>query len=87
LTTLFHVTVVGEHPYELFECAVESNQVPVAPVVDFNDDGFDSSAPKYSGGRPPTFELPQRREIKKIVVSRLTAHDLPFSTWSLSKLA
>jgi transposase len=31
--------------------------------------------------------LPQRRQIKKIALSRPTDHDLPFSTWSLSKLA
>ncbi len=53
----------------------------------FNDDGFESLYPKYSGGRPPTFTLPQRREIKKIALSRPTDHDLPFSTWSLAKLA
>lgn len=53
----------------------------------FNDDGFDSLYPKYSGGRPPKFSLPQRREIKKIALGRPTDHDLPFSTWSLSKLA
>lgn len=53
----------------------------------FNDDGFDSLYPKYSGGRPPTFTLPQRREIKKLALSRPQDHDLPFSTWSLSKLA
>jgi hypothetical protein len=39
------------------------------------------------GGRPPTFTLPQRREIKKVALSRPADHDLPFSTWSLSKLA
>ena len=53
----------------------------------FNDDGFDSLVPKYSGGRPPTFTLPERREIKKIALSRPVDHNLPFSTWSLSKLA
>lgn len=53
----------------------------------FNDDGFDSLYPKYAGGRPPTFTLPQRQEIKKIALSRPQDHDLPFSTWSLSKLA
>ena len=53
----------------------------------FNDDGFDSLYPKYAGGRPPTFTLPQRREIKKVALSRPVDHDLPFSTWSLSKLA
>ena len=31
--------------------------------------------------------MPQRREIKKIALSRPTDHDLPFSTWWLSKLA
>ncbi len=53
----------------------------------FNDDGFESLYPKYSGGRPPTFTLPQRREIKKIALARPGDHDLPFSTWSLAKLA
>jgi transposase len=53
----------------------------------FNDDGFDSLAPKYSGGRPPKFTLPERREIKRMALSRPVDHDLPFSTWSLSKLA
>ena len=58
-----------------------------AVIHNFNLDGFDSLAPKYAGGRPPTFTLPQRREIKKVVLGRPTDHDLPFSTWSLSKLA
>jgi len=53
----------------------------------FNRDGFDSLYPRYAGGRPPTFTLPQRQEIKKLALSRPTDHDLPFSTWSLTKLA
>ena len=56
-------------------------------IHNFNDDGFESLYPRYSGGRPPTFTLPQRREIKRIALSRPTDHDLPFSTWSLAKLA
>ena len=56
-------------------------------IHNFNADGFDSLAPKYSGGRPPKFTLPERREIKKVALSRPVDHDLPFSTWSLSKLA
>ena len=44
-------------------------------------------AAKYSGGRPPKFTLPERREIKKVALSRPVDHNLPFSTWSLSKLA
>lgn len=53
----------------------------------FNDDGFDSLYPKYAGGRPPTFTLPQRQQVKKVALSRPVDHGLPFSTWSLTKLA
>ncbi|KWX05342.1 transposase [Carbonactinospora thermoautotrophica] len=56
-------------------------------IHNFNADGFDSLYPKYRGGRPPTFTLPQRQEIKKIAKSRPVEHGLPFSTWSLAKLA
>ncbi len=35
-------------------------------IHNFNADGFDSLCPKYRGGRPKTFTLPERREIKKI---------------------
>ena len=56
-------------------------------IHNFNTDGFESLYPRYSGGRPPTFTLPQRQQIKKIALSRPTDHKLPFSTWSLAKLA
>jgi transposase len=56
-------------------------------VRNFNADGFSSLYPKYRGGRPPKFTLPQRREIKKIAKAKPVEYDLPFSTWSLSKLA
>jgi transposase len=56
-------------------------------IHNFNTDGFDSLYPKYKGGRPPKFTLGQRREIKKIAKTRPGDYDLPFSTWSLSKLA
>ncbi len=56
-------------------------------IHNFNSDGFDSLAPKYAGGRPAKFTLPERREIKKIALARPADHGLPFSTWSLSKLA
>jgi transposase len=56
-------------------------------IRNFNADGFDSLYPKYKGGHPPKFTLGQRREIKKIAKSRPVDHDLPFSTWSLAKLA
>src|ERR1700712_591341 len=56
-------------------------------IHNFNADGFDSLAPKYRGGRPAKFTLPERQRIKKIALSRPQDHRLPFSTWSLSKLA
>lgn len=56
-------------------------------IHNFNTDGFHSLYPKYKGGRPKIFTLPERCEIKKIAKSKPTEHDLPFSTWSLTKLA
>ena len=56
-------------------------------IRNFNADGFGSLYPKYKGGHPPKFTLAQRREIKKIAKSKPAEHDLPFSTWSLAKLA
>jgi transposase len=56
-------------------------------INNFNRDGFDSLYPRYAGGRPPTFTLPQRQQVKKIALSRPADHGLPFSTWSLAKLA
>jgi transposase len=53
----------------------------------FNLDGFAALYPRYAGGRPPTFTLAQHRQIKQVALSRPQDHDLPFSTWSLSKLA
>jgi transposase len=58
-----------------------------AVIHNFNADGFESLYPRYAGGRPPTFTLPQRRRIKRLALSRPQDHDLLFSTWSLSKLA
>ena len=71
---------------QIAEVAFTSEDRVRAVLHNFNDDGFESLYPKYSGGRPPTFTLPQRRAIKKIALSRPADHDLPFSTWSLAKL-
>lgn len=56
-------------------------------IHNFNRDGFDALYPRYKGGRPPTFTLPQRQEIKRIALSDPDDLGQPFSTWSLSKLA
>ncbi len=55
-------------------------------IRNFNADGFSSLYPKYKGGRPPTFTLGQRREIKKIAKARPGGYDLPFPAWSLDRL-
>ncbi|WUS52193.1 helix-turn-helix domain-containing protein [Streptomyces mirabilis] len=36
----------------------------------FNTDGFEALSPKDKGGRPRTFTLPERREVKKIAKSK-----------------
>jgi transposase len=56
-------------------------------IHNFNADGFSSLYPRYRGGRSPKFTLGQRREIKKFAKSKPAEHGLPFSTWSLHKLA
>jgi hypothetical protein len=38
-------------------------------IRNFNNDGLDSLYPRYSGGRPRKFTLPDRREIKKTAKS------------------
>ncbi len=72
---------------EIARVAFTSEDRVRAVINNFNDDGFDSLTPRYAGGRPPTFTLPQRQQIKKIALSRPVDHGLPFSTWSLTKLA
>jgi len=56
-------------------------------IHNFNRHGFDSLYPRYAGGRPQTFTLPKRQEIKRIALSDPTDLGQPFATWSLSKLA
>jgi transposase len=56
-------------------------------IHNFNRDGFDALYPRYRGGRPHTFTLPKRHEIKRIALTDPTDLDLPFATWSLAKLA
>jgi transposase len=50
-------------------------------------DGFEALYPRYRGGRPQTFTLPMRQEIKRSALSDPQDLGLPFSTWSLSKVA
>lgn len=56
-------------------------------VHNLNADGFEALCPEYRGGRPKTFTLLERGEIKKIAKSKPAEHSLPLSTWSLVKPA
>ena len=56
-------------------------------VGNFSADGFGSLYPQYKGGYPLKSSLGQRREIKKIAMSKPAERDLPFAARSLSKLA
>ena len=52
----------------------------------FNDDGFDSLCPATAGPSADVHPAPAAGD-QMIALSRPADHDLPFSTWSLSKLA
>src|SRR6185437_16236420 len=56
-------------------------------IHNFNRDGFDSLYPRYRGGRPRTFTLPQRQAIKRIALAVPTDLGQPLATWNLAKLA
>ena len=53
----------------------------------FNRDGFEALYPRYKGGRPRRFTLPERQQIKRIALSVPSDLGQPFATWSLAKLA
>ena len=48
---------------QIAEVAFTSKDRVREVIHSFNEHGFDSLYPKYSGGRPPTFTWPQRREV------------------------
>ena len=77
----------GMPPARIAEVTFTSADRVREVIHNFNLDGFDALYPRYHGGRPPTFTLAQRREIKRLALSRPQDHELPFSSWSLSKLA
>ena len=56
-------------------------------IHNFNRDGFDALYPRYRGGRPRTFTLPERQAVKRIALGVPSDLGQPFATWSLAKLA
>jgi transposase len=77
----------GMSPPRISEVVFTDPDTVRAVIHDFNRDGFAALYPRYAGGRPPSFTLPQRRQIKKIALSVPTDLGQPFATWSLAKLA
>ena len=85
-----HIVLLSAQGMEALEIAdvTFASAVRVGDVIhNFNTDGFDSLRPKYAGGRPPKFTTAHRAAITQIALARPGDHGLPFSTWSLSKLA
>jgi transposase len=77
----------GQTPARISEVVFTDPDTVRELIHNFNRDGFEALYPRYRGGRPPTFTLPQRRQIKQIALCDPLDLDLPFATWSLAKLA
>jgi hypothetical protein len=77
----------GMSPTKISEVVFTDPDTVREVIHNFNRHGFDALYPRYAGGRPPTFTLPQRREIEKIALSISTDLGRPFVTWSLAKLS
>jgi len=77
----------GMSPPRISEVVFSDPDTVREVIHNFNRDGFEALYPRYRGGRPQTFTLPQRRQIKQIALSDPLDLDLPFATWSLAKLA
>jgi transposase len=77
----------GMSPVRISEVVFTDPDTVRELIHNFNRDGFDALYPRYRGGRPQTFTLPQRQQIKKIALSVPSDLGQPFATWSLAKLA
>ncbi|WP_207732437.1 helix-turn-helix domain-containing protein [Heliobacterium chlorum] len=68
----------------LFHCAPDH----VRDVIhQFHQNGFDSLKPNYGGGRKPTFTEEQRSLLIELSQMPPKIVGMPFTHWSLSKLA
>src|SRR3954462_14036923 len=77
----------GMRPARISEVVFTDPDTVRDVIHNFNRDGFDALYPRYRGGRPQTFTLPKRQEIKRIALSDPLDLYQPFATWSLAKLA
>lgn len=53
----------------------------------FNERGFDALDPKWNGGRPPAVDEATRRQVTAMAKADPRSLGLPFTVWSLPKLA
>ena len=77
----------GMAPVRISEVVFTDPDTVREVIHNFNRDGFDALYPRYRGGRPRAFTLPERRRITQIALALPTDLDQPFATWSLAKLA
>jgi transposase len=77
----------GDDPPRISEVVFTDPGTVRDVIHNFNRDGFDALYPRDAGGRPQTFTLPKRQEIKRMALADPSDLDLPFATWSLAKLA
>jgi len=77
----------GMAPSRIAEVVFSDPDTAREVIHNFNRDGFDALYPRYRGGRPRTFTLPERQAVKRIALSVPTDLGQPFATWSLAKLA
>jgi hypothetical protein len=52
----------GQSPARISEVVFTDPDTVRELIHNFNRDGFEALYPRYRGGRPPTFTLPQRRQ-------------------------
>ncbi len=64
----------GVTPAAIAKVAFTSEDRVRDVIHNFNANGFGSLYPKYKGGRPPKFTLPQQREVKKIAATTPTTN-------------
>jgi hypothetical protein len=69
----------GMSPARISEVVFTDPDTVREVIHNVNRHGFESQYPRYAGGRPQTFTLPKRQEIKRIALSDPTDLGRPFA--------
>ncbi|MDP8970752.1 MAG: IS630 family transposase [Actinomycetota bacterium] len=83
---IVQMSAQGRSVQDIAELTAFSERYIREVIHAFNDQGFAALDPKWSGGRPKTIDDATRRAIRRLALSRPPDLDLPFTTWSLTKL-